>query len=81
MKSVLGLTFVCLFGAFFLLNGLLMAISPRAWFRLPRWIGVHGRLHYEKPSDVPAANLQVRIVGIGWAAIVIWVIYDVLSHH
>ena len=80
MRSVLGFTVACLLGALFLLNGLLMAVSPRAWFRLPRWIGVHGRLHEEKSSSVPAANLHVRILGVGLVAIVIWVVYDVVSH-
>ena len=78
MKSVLGWTVICLFGAFFLGNGLLMAASPRVWFRLPTWIGVHGRFTKEKYSSGPV-SIGVRLLGAVFVAVVSWVVYDVLS--
>lgn len=80
MKSVLGTIVACLFGACLLLNGLLMAVSPRAWFRLPKWVGVHGSLTKEKYSSGPA-SIEVRLLSAIFVAVVCWVVYDVLFRH
>ncbi len=32
----------------FVINGAYMMISPRAWFRLPGWLGATGSLREEK---------------------------------
>ena len=80
MKSVLGTIVACLVGACFLANGLLMAVSPRAWFRLPKWIGVHGSLRKEKYSSGPA-SIEVRLLGVIFVSVVSWVVYDALFRH
>ena len=75
MKNVMETIVACLFGVFFLGNGLLMALSPRAWFRLPKWIGVHSRLKEEKHS-IGLASIGVRVLGVILVALVSWVVYD-----
>jgi hypothetical protein len=77
MKSVLDWIAICLFGAFFAVNGLLMVVSPKTWFRLPKWIGVHGSLAKDKYSSGPA-SIEVRILGAIFVGFVGWVIYDSL---
>ena len=77
---MLGTIVACLFGACFLANGLLMAVSPRAWFRLPKWIGVHGSLNKEKYSSGPA-SIEVRLLGAILVAVVGWIVYDVIFRH
>jgi len=37
-----GLIVVAIMLLALLVNALFMLLSPSAWFRLPRWLGVHG---------------------------------------
>jgi hypothetical protein len=75
MRSILGWMAVCLFGTLWTVNGLIMVISPRIWFRLPTWTGVHGRLTKEKYSSGPA-SIEVRLLGAIVVAATAWVAYD-----
>jgi hypothetical protein len=53
-----------LFVAFmFLFNGALMLISPKTWFRLPRWLAGHGTMTEHKYSG-RGGQLQVRMLGM-----------------
>ena len=57
-----------------LINGVYMVASPKAWFRLPRWIKAQGSL-----SEAQFANgwgaVQVRIVGALILAALLWAGY------
>ena len=64
-------------GAFLLANGLVMLISPQAWFRLPKWLGLHGSLTRERYSS-GNAQIVVRILGAVFVAAVVWVVHDLL---
>jgi hypothetical protein len=45
-----------------LLNGAVMLISPRSWFRLPRWLRAQGTLSEDRCSTGVGA-FQVRLLG------------------
>ena len=59
-----------------LINALFMASSPRAWFRLPRWLRAQGPLTEEKYTSGWGA-IQVRIAGAALIGILAWAIRDV----
>jgi hypothetical protein len=63
-----------LFGLFWLINALFMLVSPRAWFRLPKWFTVYGTLTEEKHSRGRGA-IEVRILGAMFLGGFAWVIY------
>jgi len=58
-------------------NGAFMLASPRAWYRLPRWMGLQGSLTEEKYSTGWGA-LQVRLTGAVFLAVIAWAVYDSL---
>jgi len=60
-----------------LLNGAIMAASPRQWFRLPSWLRAQGTLTYDRHSSGGGA-LQVRLLGVLLVATVVWMIYEIL---
>lgn len=61
-------------------NGLYMLVSPRAWYRLPRWFRASGGLP-EEEYNRGWATLQVRFVGATFLAVTVWVLYDIVSKH
>ena len=63
-----------LIGLAWIANALLMLLSPRSWFRLPRWTGVHGSMKY---SD-GRGDVAVRMLGVGFLGGFAWVVYDLL---
>jgi hypothetical protein len=79
MKAV-GVVVIVLFGAFLFGNGLLMLLSPKVWFRLPSWLGVHGSLTKKKYSRGPA-SVEVRLLGAIFVAVISWVVYDAFIRH
>ena len=45
-----------------LINAFYMLISPKAWWRLPRWLGLQGVMTKERYGNHWGA-LQVRVLG------------------
>jgi len=75
MNRILGWPLVAATALVVGANALYMLISPRAWFRLPRWIRAEGSLTEEKYSTGWGA-LQVRLTGALTLALIGWVIYE-----
>jgi hypothetical protein len=57
--SVLGWVVVVVLFVWTVINGFYMVVSPRAWFRLRGWLGLHGTLSKEEYAEGWGA-LQVR---------------------
>jgi hypothetical protein len=55
-----------------LINAFYMLISPKAWFALPRWLGLHGVLTQERYGNRWGA-VQVRILGTIFIATTVWI--------
>jgi hypothetical protein len=68
-----------LFGVFWVANAAIMLVSPRLWFRLPYWSGVHGTMTERKYGDT-WGRLQIRTLGGMFLAIPLWIIYDIISN-
>ncbi len=77
MKIILGWSLLIILGVVLLLNAIFMLASPRAWFRLPRWIGVQGSLTEEKYAS-GWGGIQVRLTGGVWLGFIAWVLYHSL---
>jgi len=77
MWNFVGWLFVLLFTVLWVANGLLMLISPRAWFRLPRWLGVHGAMTEAKYGTGWGA-VETRVLGAIFVAAPIWIVCDML---
>jgi hypothetical protein len=75
MKHIFGWPLVAATGLIVGVNALYMLISPRAWFRLPRWIRAEGSLTKENYSTGWGA-IQVRLTGALTLALIGWVIYE-----
>ena len=60
-----------------LVNAFYMVISPDAWFRLPRWLGLQGVLTRDRYGSGWGA-IQVRVLGTIIIVIATWIPYGVL---
>jgi hypothetical protein len=78
MKVILGWSFIVVLGAVLLVNALFMLASPRAWFRLPRWVGAQGSLTQEKYAS-GWGGMQVRLAGAVMLGFIAWVLYHSLA--
>ena len=77
MKIILGWSLIVVLGTVMFVNALFMLVSPRAWFRLPSWIGVRGTLTEEKYAS-GWGGIQVRSVGAISLGFIAWVLYHSL---
>jgi hypothetical protein len=77
MKIVLGWSLIVVLGLALSVNALFMLVSPKAWFRLPRWIGAQGSLTEEKYAS-GWGGIQVRLMGGIWLGFIGWVLYHSL---
>ena len=59
------------------INAAFMLASPRAWFRLPRWLRAQGSL-IESEYSAGWGAIQIRLTGALILAAVAWVLYDML---
>jgi len=64
--------------AILLINAFYMVISPRAWFALPRWLGLQGVLTLDRYGARRGA-LQVRVLGAIVIATVGWIAIELIS--
>jgi uncharacterized membrane protein YvlD (DUF360 family) len=76
MKIILGWSIVVV-GALMFVNGLFMLASPRAWFRLPRWVRAQGTLTEQKYAS-GVGGITVRLLGAVMLTVIAWVLYDSL---
>jgi hypothetical protein len=61
-----------------LVNAFYMVISPDAWFRLPRWLGLQGVLTRDRYGSGWGA-LQLRILGVIIIVTLAWIAYGLFS--
>jgi hypothetical protein len=61
-------------------NATYMLVSPRAWFRLPGWMGARGAMTEAKYGSGFGA-VQVRVTGASLLGVLAWVIYDSFIKH
>jgi phosphotransferase system glucose/maltose/N-acetylglucosamine-specific IIC component len=73
--QILGGIGAALFGVWMVVIGAYMLLSPRAWFRLPRWLAFRGALT-QKQHATGWRALQVRITGGVLVGTIVWVLYD-----
>jgi hypothetical protein len=60
-----------------LINAFYMLVSPKAWFGLPRWLGLQGVLTLDRHGNRWGA-LQVRVLGAIIIASVVWIASELL---
>jgi hypothetical protein len=60
-----------------LINALFMLISPRAWFRLPKWFPARSSSVTEAKYGSGWGVFPVRLGGAFMLAIIVWVLYDI----
>jgi hypothetical protein len=80
MLMLLGWLTLLVVVAIVAVNALFMLISPRAWFRLPKWTGVHGTLTEAKFGSGWGAIL-VRITGALMLGGIVLALFESLSRH
>lgn len=59
------------------INAAFMLVSPRAWFRLPWWLGTQGAFTKKRHSTGGGA-VGVRLTGALTLAAIAYVLYDML---
>jgi hypothetical protein len=72
---IVGVILALLLGAYIIVNAAYMLVSPRAWYRLPRWLRANGSLSESKYSTGPEA-LTIRMTGLLLLGTIAWVLYD-----
>jgi hypothetical protein len=75
MQHILGLFFLVGAAVWLVVNASFMLASPRAWFRLPRWLGLHGSLTEARYGSGWGA-IQTRMAGALMLSVVVWVVFD-----
>lgn len=71
---------VCLILTFVVIgtNGTLMLISPRAWFRVPKWIRLSGGLTEARVGRGRTAIL-IRLLGACYLAVIVFFLHGYFS--
>jgi hypothetical protein len=78
MRQILGWSAFAIFAAVWVFNGLIMLVSPRAWFRLPSWLAFRGSLTEAKYGSGWGA-IQVRLLGAIFLVVPLGLLYNSLS--
>jgi hypothetical protein len=65
-----------LLGLLFVINGIFMLVSPRAYFKLPGWLAPKGGHITEKKYGSGWRAMELRICGAAFLGATAWVIYD-----
>jgi len=60
-----------------LINGLPMIVSPRAWYRLPRWLRISWSSLGKEQSSSKWSAIRLRIIGFLIIAIATWIIFAI----
>ena len=74
--QMLGMIVALLVLAFILFNGIVMALSPKCWFRLPRSVRPTWHAYRFEPTVV--VHLQVRIMGAILAVMSGWMCVELV---
>ncbi len=78
MKQLIGIVCFIVVVVAVVGNGLLMLVSPRLWFRAPRWARLTGSLSEAKYSTGLGA-IQIRMLGACFLAIMIWFLHGCMA--
>jgi hypothetical protein len=77
MRQILGWIMAAVLGAGLLTNALFMLISPRAWFRLPKWFPARSDSITEERYGSGGGAAVVRMTGAVVLAFILYVLYDI----
>ena len=80
MRLILGWCCVAVVAIGLTTNAAFMLVSPRAWFRLPRWIRLTGSVS-ERRYGTSWSAIGVRLAGAITLGVVSWVLYDLLTRN
>jgi len=80
MKLLLGVCCVITVFVAVITNALFMLVSPRAWYRLPRWIRLSGNLS-ERQYGSGWGAIQIRLLGAIFVGVIGWALFDSFSKH
>ena len=72
LRWILGVYFAVMLSVV-VANVLYMIVSPRAWFRLPKWIRLNGTLTEESHESGWGA-VQVRLLGAIFLVALAWIV-------
>jgi hypothetical protein len=76
MLDVIGWFIVIIVVTHLVINALFMLLSPKAWFRLPKWFVPLSSSVAESRFGVGRGAIGVRLTGIVILAFIVWVVYD-----
>jgi hypothetical protein len=75
LRTILGWSAIAYVFVMFVVNGSVMLVSPKAWFRMPNWICVRGSMIEARYGSGRGA-IQVRTLGAVMVAVPIWITCD-----
>ncbi len=78
MARTIGGILLAAFAVMFIVSGVYMLISPRAWLRLPEWFPTAGTAFRER-YGTEKALIGIRMTGAIFLAGIAWVVYDYFS--
>jgi amino acid permease len=76
VRQLLGWTAVVVVAAILFVNALFMLISPRAWFRLPRWFPTRNSAMTEEKYGSGPDAIATRLTGAVMLAFILYIFYD-----
>ena len=56
-----------------------MFLSPTRWFALPSYLALRGGLQPDRYLDTRSGRFQVRIAGLAFVGVVVWIITDLIG--
>jgi hypothetical protein len=71
VSESVGLGLVALFLGWLLIDGIVMLLSPRRWFQLPGYVGLHGSMRRNMLTTL-SGRLRIRLLGLAAAAAAIY---------
>ncbi len=80
MLEIIGRIVAVIVGILMVINALFMLASPRAWFRLPKWLRAQGTMTEDRYGSGWGA-IQVQLAGGLILGAIAWVVYDMFLKH
>jgi hypothetical protein len=77
MRQILGWTMGAVVALVLLINALFMLISPRAWFRFPKWLPARNSAMTEERYGSGPDAIATRITGAVIIAFILYILFDV----
>ena len=75
--QTLGRIIAFAFGLQMIVNGGLMLVSPRTWFKLPGWFAPRGPHITSENYSSGWGGLELRLAGAVFLGVPIWAIYNI----